>query len=107
MNKIYFYIFYIPIGTFLLFSIGPYLKNKKYKKDKITWSLWVKDHPLPKSSHDACHFCNKNENFEQLTFQLPKSVKKTIFSFVTSSESYRFISVRCKCCQTEIGRKVI
>lgn len=107
MNKVYFYIFYIPIGAFLLFSIGPYLKNKKYKKDKISWSLWVKDHPLLESSYTGCHFCNKNENFEQVIFQLPKSVKKTLFSFVASCESDRFISVRCKYCQTEIGRKVM
>lgn len=106
MNKIYFYLFYIPVGLFLLFSIGPHLKNRKYKKDMIVWNAWVNERLLGNSSMHTCFFCKSSENFEQEFFRLPKSVKKTLFSFSEAGNFYSFISVRCKRCQTEIGRKM-
>ncbi len=105
MNKVYFYLFYIPIGIILVFSIGPYLKNRKYQQDKVFWDNWLNEHKVKTQLTYTCNFCEKTENFEQVNFRLPKSVKKTFFSFSQSSDDNLFISVRCKICQSEIGRK--
>lgn len=107
MNKFYFYMFYIPIGIILVFSMPAYLKNKKYQKDKIFWGNWVDSFNLKTQPSSICKLCEKSENFEQIIFRLPKNVKKTLFSFSESSEANLFISVRCKICQSEIGRKKV
>jgi hypothetical protein len=107
MNKIYFYLLYIPIGAFVIFSIGPYLKNRKYKNDNKECNAWVNQKPLDHYSIQACNLCEKQENFEQIIFRLPKAVKKTFFSYSETAEFNLFISVRCRICQGEIGRKKI
>jgi hypothetical protein len=107
MNKIYFYLLYIPIGALVIFSIGPYLKNRKYKNNNKEWNAWVNENPLDNSSIQACNLCEKHENFQQTIFKLPKEVKKTLFSYSETAEFNLFISVRCRICQGEIGRKKI
>jgi hypothetical protein len=107
MNKLYFYIFYIPIGATLIFSIGPYLKNRKYQNDKKEWDVWVNEHLLDNSSIQACNFCKNHQSLEEVAFRLPKTIKKSFFSFSESVDFYSYISVRCRICQSELGRKMI
>jgi hypothetical protein len=105
MNKIYFYLFYLPIGLILVFSIGPFLKNRSYLKSKETWNSWVNEKPMVDNLKEPCIFCNGIDIFEQTIFNLPKSVKKNLFSFYESDERFYYVSLRCKRCQTEVGRK--
>ncbi len=91
----------------MIFSIGPFLKIRKYNNDKKEWNAWVKENPLENSSIQSCSLCKKHENIEQTIFRLPKAVKKTLFSYTESAEFYLFITVRCRICQSEIGRKKI
>ena len=105
MNKLYFYLLYIPLGGFLIFSINPYLKYRNYLKSKAIWSNWIKDKPIAEKLKEPCIFCNGTDYFEQTIFSLPKSVKKNLFSFYESGDHYYYISHRCKRCQTEVGRE--
>jgi hypothetical protein len=105
MNKVYFYLLYIPLGAFFIFSINPYLKNRSYLKSKKTWNGWVNEKPIVENLKQPCIFCNGADIFEQTIFNLPKSVKKNLFSFYESDERYYYVSLRCKRCQTEVGRK--
>jgi hypothetical protein len=106
MNKFYFYLLYIPIGAFLIFSIGPHLKLRSYLKNKSFWDCWVSEKPMDENSMLSCGFCNGNDIFEQNIFKLPKSVERKLFSFDESVENYNYISQRCRKCQTEIARKI-
>jgi hypothetical protein len=105
MNKLYFYLLYIPLGGFLIFSINPYLKNRSYQKSKEIWDSWANENPIVDNLKETCIFCNGTDIFEQTIFNLPKSVKKNLFSFYESDERFHYISLRCKRCQTEVGRK--
>jgi hypothetical protein len=106
MNKIYFYLLYIPIGFFVIFSIGPYLQYKKYLKDKIKASEWLGESSREAPSQKFCNFCEGKEFFEECIFRLPKSIKKGLFSYSESNDCYKYISVRCKVCQSEIERRM-
>lgn len=107
MNKFYFYMLYIPVGVFLIFSIGPYLKNRKYKNDKKVWNIWYENKPIEKFLNQTCMCGHDFVGIENVYFRLPKSTKKTLFTYHESNDLYTFISVRCKFCQTEVGRKII
>ena len=105
MNKFYFYLLYIPIGAFLIFSIGPYLKLRSYLKNKSYWDNWVSEKPFEKNLMFSCGLCNGNDFFEQNIFKLPKYVRRKLFSFEESVDNYCYVSQRCRKCQTEISRK--
>ncbi len=106
MNKIYFYLLYIPIGAFLLFSIGPYLKYKKYLQDKLRANEWLSESSRGTTSQKICNFCEGKELFEECIFRLPKSIKKGLFSYSESNDYFNYISVRCRVCQSEIERRI-
>jgi hypothetical protein len=105
MNKLYFYLLYIPIGAFLIFSIGPYLKLRSYLKNKSYWDNWISEKLFEESSEFSCSFCNSKDIFEENIFIIPRSVERKLFSFNESVDNYYYLSQRCKKCQTEIGRK--
>jgi hypothetical protein len=105
MNKLYFYLLYIPLGGFLIFSITPFLKNLAHQKSQKTWNNWLNEKLLAENLKQPCIFCNGLDIFEQTIFSLPKSVKKNLFSFYESNERYYYVSLRCKKCQSEVGRK--
>ncbi len=106
MNKMYFYLLYIPIGVFLLFFIGPYLRYKKYLQDKLKANEWLAKNSREILPKRICNFCEGKEFFEECIFRLPKSIKKGLFSYSESNDYYSYISVRCRLCQSEIERRM-
>jgi hypothetical protein len=107
MSKAIFYLVYILVGLSLVVLIPPYLKYKKYLKNKIYLNRWLEKFPTKYDKDSLCIFCHSGEMFEQVEFILPKSVEKNLLKFTESVDYVSFVSVRCKRCQTECGRKIV